>query len=521
MRLPSKSDLVRLSRDRGAILKTALAVVAVAHLLGLAVSLMPKGKGDPHGVFSFGFVPRDVPGLVDFVRFGGGGGGGGSCEELSPELARDALAELVETALEALPGGDEAEAVRLWWRAIAADDGSGADAAARLGALPETTRRRDEFLADLSYLAGDADSARDLYVAEARRFPAAVYARRSALFLARYEGDREGLASLLEDPSFRSALSPLEDIHYSAAVPDHVGLAFATVRYQFVLLASSSLLPALFTAAIWFLILLSFQGRARAFLPAALGAFALGIVAAALAFYAGAVQETVRGFRAGEGDPEWKQFLYLLAGVSLREEVAKLLCFLPLALLLARRGTPLEALLLAGFVGLGFAFQENLVYFRGGGAGNLAWTRLLTANPLHFSLTGVAGLALWKVLHRRGRGWEDFLLVFLVVVFAHTVYNSVLTIPSLEEYAPLHPILVAVIAYQYFDPLRQHMEVAGLHRRLSPFGIFVVGSTLLTCTVLVSASFVLPFRFAAGAFATSLGAMIPLAFAFLSRFRDL
>jgi hypothetical protein len=83
------------------------------------------------------------------------------------------------------------------------------------------------------------------------------------------------------------------------------------------------------------------------------------------------------------------------------------------------------------------------------------------------------------------------------------------------------PIVIAAIAYQYFDPLRQHLDVAGLHRRVSPLGLFVIGSALLCCAILISSAAGMPFRFAAGALASTLAAMIPLAFAFISRFRDL
>jgi hypothetical protein len=172
-------------------------------------------------------------------------------------------------------------------------------------------------------------------------------------------------------------------------------------------------------------------------------------------------------------------------------------------------------------VGLGFAFQENLIYFQAGSGTFTAWLRLLTANALHFSLTGVAGFYLWQMLHRRFRGWEEFLVSFLAVVFAHALYNALLAMPAMREYAPLSPILIAVIAYYYFDPVRHHMEMAGQHRQLSPLGIFIMGSVVLTCTILVSSAMVEPFRFALGAFASSVAAMVPLAFAFISRFRDL
>jgi hypothetical protein len=125
------------------------------------------------------------------------------------------------------------------------------------------------------------------------------------------------------------------------------------------------------------------------------------------------------------------------------------------------------------------------------------------------------------MISRGGHGWEEFLVTFLAVVFAHGFYNSLIAIPSFAEYAVLSPIVIAAIAYQYFDPLRQHLDVVGLHRRLSPLGLFVIGSALLCCAILISSSAGMPFRFAAGALASTLAAMIPLAFAFISRFRDL
>jgi RsiW-degrading membrane proteinase PrsW (M82 family) len=521
MPLPTMTDLARLSRDRGALLKFAFALVSGSLLLALLVSFASSGPSDdPDRPIK---APTDLPGLVALARFGPGAEGR-SCADLDRSIPRELFAEPVEALLARLEGpeGDpEAEPVRLWWRALASDDGTGTASLAALRALPEGTRRRDELLGDLLYLEGEASAALPLYLAEARRFPEAAYAKRSAFVLARFEEDHALLRSLLGDPGFRSALSNEERFDYAVALPAYGALAMAVVRAELELLGSAYLIPALFTAAIWFLILLSFREKGSAYLPLAFAAFALGIVSGPLVSYAAAVQDDIRGFRAEAGDPDFKQFLHLLAGVSLREETAKLLCFLPLGLAARRRGSPLEALLLAGLVGLGFAFQENLSYFRRYDSTYTAWVRLLTANALHFSLTGVAGLALWQVLSQRGRGWENFLLAFLGVVLAHTLYNAVLSIPSLEEYAPLHVILVAVIAYRYFDPLRQHMEVAGLHRRLSPLGIFVAGSVLLTCAVLVAAAFGEPFRFAVGAFANAVGAMIPLAFAFISRFRDL
>jgi hypothetical protein len=300
----------------------------------------------------------------------------------------------------------------------------------------------------------------------------------------------------------------------------YLAMARDLVRLEGLLLASRFVVPALFTTAVWAAILLSFRSPDRRFLLTGLAALLLGAAAAILASYAALVQEGMRGFRFRAEDPVMRQFLYFIAGVSLREESLKLLCFAPLAIVL-RRGRPIDALVLAGLTGLGFAFQENLFVFFFSESGRSAWIRLLTSTVLHFSLTGFAGFALWHLIARRFWKWEEFLVVFLGVVFAHALHLSLVGMPLLAEYAVLAPILVAAIAYAYFDPMRENLDAAGLHRRPSPLGYFVIGSAVLACAILVTSSMGGPFRFAAGDFSASVASMIPLAFAFISRFRDL
>ncbi len=300
----------------------------------------------------------------------------------------------------------------------------------------------------------------------------------------------------------------------------YLAMARDLVRLEGSLLSSRFVVPALFTTAIWTAILLCFRSPDRRFFLVGLAALLLGVVAAILASYAALVQEGMRGFRFRAEDPVMRQFLYFLTGVSLREESLKLLCFAPLAIAL-RRGRAIDALVLAGLTGLGFAFQENLSVFFFSESGRSAWILLLTSTVLHFSLTGFAGFALWHLIARRFWKWEEFLIVFLAAVLAHALHLSLNGMPLLAEYAVLAPILVAVIAYAYFDPMRENLDAAGLHRRPSPLGYFVIGSAALACATLVTSSLGSPFRFAAGDFSASVASMIPLAFAFISRFRDL
>src|SRR5207244_7138900 len=77
--------------------------------------------------------------------------------------------------------------------------------------------------------------------------------------------------------------------------------------------------------------------------------------------------------------------IYFVAGVGLREELAKLLLFLPLLPALLRRGSRIEAMTCGALVGLGFAAEENIGYFSELAPG-VALSRFLTANFLHMPL---------------------------------------------------------------------------------------------------------------------------------------
>jgi len=98
----------------------------------------------------------------------------------------------------------------------------------------------------------------------------------------------------------------------------YLGMARDLLRLEGSLLASRFVVPALFTAAIWAAILLSFRPPAPRFLLAGGIALILGVLASILASYAALIQEGMRGFRFREEDPPAQQLLYFLAGVSLR-----------------------------------------------------------------------------------------------------------------------------------------------------------------------------------------------------------
>jgi RsiW-degrading membrane proteinase PrsW (M82 family) len=173
---------------------------------------------------------------------------------------------------------------------------------------------------------------------------------------------------------------------------------------------------------------------------------------------------------------------FFVLGVGLPEESAKLLCFVPLIPLLLWVRGDLIAMMTAGCVGLGFAFVENVSYFHGS-LGTDAVGRYLTANPAHMTLTGLAGLALYRAV-RDPKGWgPQALLVFGLMVLAHGLYDATIVIPAFGDLAILGSIIFALVVYQFFRELRElrpkRVEVVSLT------ATFLAGVSLVTAATFV------------------------------------
>jgi RsiW-degrading membrane proteinase PrsW (M82 family) len=175
--------------------------------------------------------------------------------------------------------------------------------------------------------------------------------------------------------------------------------------------------------------------------------------------------------------------IYHVGGVGLREEVCKLLLFLPLLPFLLKRGDEREALLVASFVGLGFAIEENGGYFYGS-QGVDGPGRFLTANFLHIVLTGMNGLALFRACAWGGRGINEFLTVFPLTVLVHGLYNGLDEVPELMEIGGYLSITLYVVSSTlYFNRAFELRE----NRRMtfSLTGAFILGLSIVAAAVLI------------------------------------
>ncbi|MDF1812969.1 MAG: PrsW family glutamic-type intramembrane protease [Verrucomicrobiales bacterium] len=527
MPLISRRKLAALSRDPGFLVKFCIAIVAAALVISAALPVVfskvardsefvELAKTDLEsfaayirnpGHFLMG-MPADDFRDVEFFR-----------SETEPQSAIYAETQKeIESTL--VDEGDRRLALLLL-DSIHCTDSRRTEAIDALLAIPETTRYRSEFLGDALLANGDPDRGIPFYRKEGEQFKQAVYSRRSTVIALTERKEIESLREVLNQPDFVRAVTPLQAIRAAGVGGDQKQLFFSLVRFETSLLKSPHFFTALFTALIWFVILTIMGKLTKPQLVWGIAAFALGMVSATLTLYVVHIQEDILNIEFHPQDTLANQLIALIAGIGLREEFLKLICFLPVAIGIAKFRSPVLALVAAALTGLGFAMMENLQYFATSFDEFVAWTRLLSANALHFCLTGIVGLSLYQLIRNKGRGWENFLVDFLLVVVAHGLYDGFIMIPMFAEYGVITLVILALIAYRYLDLVREYMPTDGQLQRISPLGVFVVGSAVLACGIMVITALSQSFLQSTGAFANAIGGSIPIAFAFISRLRDL
>lgn len=531
----NQRKLAALSRDSGFLVKTCIFIVILALMISATVSsLFPKKQA------------------IDFSK-------SKLDSKIVPDLNADALASLIRNRnfafIESAPRdfqdlgifhsddytessdyeilkrrtiGSTAinegfrERLLLLLDALHCTDSRRTDAIAKLQRLPDDKRYRNEFLGDALLTVNKHEEAITAYRLEGEKFPEAHYSQRSTVIAYTKRRDSKELQQVLANRNFRKPLNSFESFNTFKITGDYKRLLVDTFKYKLEIMNPLSLPAAIFTAAIWFIVLTnmaSFSGRK---ICLGLIAFLLGMLSTVFTIYIVEVQNHHHILEFHPEDTLLNQLLSMIAGIGLREETLKLICYAPIAFTIARYRDPVLALVTAALTGLGFAMSENLAYFAVQADGFSIWHRLLSANVMHFCLTGIVGYSLYTLIVNRGRRWENFLLDFLLVVFLHGAYDGFIMIPALAEYGQLITLIILVLlAYRFLDLVRDHMPTEGQLRRISPLAVFVVGTALLACAIMVLTAITTDFAEAVKAFASAVGGSILVAFAFISRLRDL
>lgn len=177
----------------------------------------------------------------------------------------------------------------------------------------------------------------------------------------------------------------------------------------------------------------------------------------------------------------------MLVSVGLREEVCKVLLFAPLLVYTVKPGRDLEALLLGGFVGLGFAIEENISYLSGF-SGGVAISRFVSANMLHFFLTGVTALALTRAVRDPEKWLVDSLQLLVFAIGLHGIYNALLShpVPGLGDVSTFAWAALTGCAALFFRELETLAPPRG--RKMTRTGVLCWGFCGLVCLELAWAS---------------------------------
>ncbi len=175
---------------------------------------------------------------------------------------------------------------------------------------------------------------------------------------------------------------------------------------------------------------------------------------------------------------------FFVLGVGFREELSKLLLFLPLLPFLRRYGTPVDVVACGALVGLGFAAAENVDYFARGDL-TAALGRFLTANFLHMSMTAIAATAASRI-GKKPDAFYDFTVAFLTVVVLHGVYDFFLAGPLAESLAYFAMMVLVVLAQRFILIMHDARLRVGRSKPLLP--VFAIGIAVVTGASYVYAS---------------------------------
>lgn len=423
--------------------------------------------------------PVELPALLDFLEVRE------ALAAVSVAAARVTVAGLgpsvAEAEVEALLGrADLADGVGLagsyWWGVLRGDATSEDRARVAAAAATEPPTPWANHVLGLERLGrGELPAAARHFEREGLRAGGPVEDLRRALYLFDASGGPAEVEARVADPRWSTAVTP--DLRSD--------LAFAQGRWARWL---AWLWPASYlrgSAASWILAALSaglwgwFCWRLGGALRLLAAAFLLGVLSIYPTHVLIHLEQVIPALQqSGDllGDA-----VYFVLGVGLREEAAKLTCFLPLLLAL-RRGTARgEGLVLGAAVGLGFAAVENVGYFEGGSLATTL-TRFLTANFLHISLTAVAAEALTEAVRTRtDGGWARAVNTFGLVVLLHGAYDWFLSTPQLGELSFLAMTTFVVSSQQFLRAVQAGRARGGmpLHRVV-----------LLALVILAGASFV-------------------------------
>jgi RsiW-degrading membrane proteinase PrsW (M82 family) len=447
-------------------------------------------------------IPRLVEGDEELAfrsfRRDGKLGGYDVAQLLRQHVSTDAPAGLFQDFLAATLDADDAALDRLEQKALAAP--------------PEMLAA--ELIGSVQKRRNNIPAAMQSFFTEGLHFADAAAAREEALRLAITQRDLKLLRSIAGQPGWIEHCHPLLQHHAGALLGDVWMQWHGLIRHRINEIPYGMLALAFFVAALWYFILVQHSDRERWRWARPIAALMAGVASVWPTLTILAYQEFVQGMTANAPFPH--DLIYYLVGVGLREEGCKLLLFALFLPWLMWRRRPGLALLTGAFVGLGFSLEENIGYYQDYG-GTIAWTRFLSANFLHISLTGICAHSLYRMLLTRFARADEFIATFLLAVAAHGGYDYLAT-GSLDDNGWLSIIVLVLSAARFIDLLGE--ETRPVRLTIAPRAVFTFGSAVLIASSLILGAWTTRSMEGVAAAGQECLSMVPIALLYWRKFEN-
>ena len=347
----------------------------------------------------------------------------------------------------------------------------------------------NELVGDFAMHARQPERALACFTREIALRPADVTLRKKILSVHRQRNDLAALAQLARDPAYAG----LFDVRTRllASMRGHDWKTVWTTLLEMQKGSYSDKIPMILTCiagGVW-LILTWQMGQPRGLFSfiiwAPIVAIPLGALSTLPVLFLDAYESEVWGLK--HTGLFFQDCLFFLAGVGLREELCKLVAFLPFVPVLLMRKNRLETLLIAGAVGLGFAVDENVSYFRMSTPAN-AFARFLTANFFHLAATGLIGLSLCDSLRDLRKKWWHFPCIFIAVATAHGFYDAFISTPG-KLFTTLGCSCFILLSLAFFRQMARERGPAT--DQLFPAATLTLGLSVLIAAIIATASMTL------------------------------
>ncbi len=144
-------------------------------------------------------------------------------------------------------------------------------------------------------------------------------------------------------------------------------------------------------------------------------------------------------------------FLYSLLGVGLSEELSKLLgVFVVFKILKKRINEPVDYLVFAGIVALGFSVRENFIYYNNYGS-QIITGRTFISCLVHIINTSICVYGIYRSsIFNKGNIYLNSMIGISIAVVSHGMFDFFLTQSFLGDFTPLISSLIYLIGINFW-----------------------------------------------------------------------